>query len=33
MDAAHWQFLQALDAVMGMLRGWLEPSTRSGFEA
>lgn len=27
MDATRWELLQALDAVVGMLRGWLAPAT------
>jgi len=27
MDAARWEFLQALDTVVGLLRGWLAPTT------
>ena len=27
MDAARWEFLQALDAVVGLLREWLAPTT------
>lgn len=27
MDAPRWASLQALDTVVGLLRGWLEPTT------
>jgi hypothetical protein len=27
MDDARWRHLEALDTVVGLLRGWLEPTT------